>query len=96
METIVKLRHIKQSARKVRFILNTLRGLKVGEALNKLSLSNKKASIFIKKAIESGLSNLSTNNNDTVLASKLMAEYAIKNGSKIIVSNLETMENLNL
>jgi len=64
METIVKLRHIKQSARKVRFVLNNLRGLKVDQALNMLSLSNKKASNFIKKAIESGVSNLSTNHSD--------------------------------
>ena len=59
METIVKLRHIKQSARKVRFVLNDLRGKKVTNALNHLSLSNKKSARYIKKAIESGISNLS-------------------------------------
>ena len=49
METIVKLKHIKQSARKVRFVLNTLRGLKVDNALNKLLLSNKKALLHYQK-----------------------------------------------
>ena len=58
METTVKLRHLKQSARKIRFVLNDLRGKKVNFALQKLSISNKKASFFIKKAIESGISNL--------------------------------------
>ena len=64
METTVKLRHIKQSARKVRFVINELRGKKVNTALEKLFVSNKKASRFIKKAIESGVANLSNLDND--------------------------------
>ena len=64
METTVKLRHIKQSARKIRFVLNELRGKKVNIALEKLYLSNKKASNFIRKAIESGVSNLANLEND--------------------------------
>ena len=64
METTVKLRHIKQSARKVRFVLNDLRGKKVNSALEKLFISNKKASLSIKKAIESGIANLVSLDND--------------------------------
>ncbi len=64
METIVKLRHVKQSARKVRFVLNELRGKKVDFALEKLYVSNKKASMFLRKAIESGISNLSNLENE--------------------------------
>ena len=64
METTVKLRHIKQSARKVRFIVNEVRGIKVTTALEKLFISNKKASLSIKKAIESGIANLVSLDND--------------------------------
>ena len=64
METTVKLRHIKQSARKVRFIVNEVRGNKVNAALEKLYISNKKASLSIKKAIESGIANLISLEND--------------------------------
>ena len=64
METVVKLRHVKQSARKIRFVLNELRGKKVNFALEKLYVSNKKASRFLRKAIESGVSNLSNSEND--------------------------------
>ena len=64
METTVKLRHIKQSARKVRFVLNDLRGKKVNSALEKLFISNKKASKAIKKAIESGVANLTSLESD--------------------------------
>ena len=64
METVVKLRHVKQSARKIRFVINELRGKKVNFALEKLYVSNKKASAFLRKAIESGISNLSNSEND--------------------------------
>ena len=58
MKTIVKVKHIKQSASKVRFVLDTIRGTKVDNALDRLSLSNKKASSYIYKAVKSGISNL--------------------------------------
>ena len=64
METTVKLRYIKQSPKKIRFVLNELRGKKVNHALEQLYVSNKKASNFIRKAIESGISNLSNLEND--------------------------------
>ena len=64
METIVKLKYIKQSAKKIRFVLNDVRGAKVNQALNKLDKLNKKAAFAIAKAIRSGLSNLTSNNID--------------------------------
>jgi len=58
MKTIVKVKHIKQSASKVRFVLDTIKGTKVDNALDRLSLSNKKASSYIYKAVKSAISNL--------------------------------------
>jgi len=58
MKTIVKVKHIKQSASKVRFVLDTIKGTKVDNALDRLSISNKKASSYIYKAVKSGISNL--------------------------------------
>tara|TARA_B100000287_G_C20435588_1_gene703384 strand:- start:128 stop:463 length:336 start_codon:yes stop_codon:yes gene_type:complete len=58
METTVKVKHLRQSPTKLRFVLNELRGLKVDNAINMLNNSNKKAAGFILKAINSGLSNL--------------------------------------
>ena len=67
METTVKLRYIKQSAKKVRFVLNTIKGSTVGNALNKLDNLNKKAAVSISKAIRSGMANLSAmEGNDSV------------------------------
>ena len=64
METTVKIKHLKQSTTKVRFVLKDINGNTVNTALNKLNNNNKKASRFILKAIKSGLSNLENNNND--------------------------------
>ena len=64
METTVKVKHLKQSPTKVRFVLKDIAGNTVNTALNKLNNNNKKASVFILKAIKSGLSNLENNNND--------------------------------
>ncbi len=64
METTVKLKYIKQSTKKIRFVLNDVRGSKVNMALNKLDKLNKKAAFSIAKAIRSALANLSNNNDD--------------------------------
>ena len=64
MKTTVKLRHIKQSATKVRFVLKQVTGLSVSKALDRLRFANKKASVFIYKALNSGISNLSTLNDN--------------------------------
>ena len=64
METTVKVKHLKQSPTKVRFVLKDLIGNTVNIALNKLNNNNKKASVFILKAIKSGLSNLENSNNE--------------------------------
>ena len=64
METIIKIKYIKQSSKKIRFVLNEVRGIKVNTALNMLDNLNKKAAIFIAKAIRSGISNLSSNAED--------------------------------
>tara|TARA_Y100000590_G_scaffold377238_1_gene443337 strand:+ start:622 stop:978 length:357 start_codon:yes stop_codon:yes gene_type:complete len=64
METVVKLKYIRQSAKKIRFVLNTIRGMQVNKALDMLDFSNKKAGKFISKGIRSGISNLTSNIED--------------------------------
>jgi len=64
METTVKVKHLKQSPTKVRFVLKDIKGNSVNKAIDKLNNNRKKASNFILKAIKSGLSNLENNNSD--------------------------------
>jgi len=55
-------RHIHQSPRKIRKTLNSVRGLKVGEALNQLHFSPEKAAKIIEKTLRSAVANLVNNN----------------------------------
>ena len=56
--------HIRQSSTKIRFVLKQVSGMKVNDALNKLSCTNKKASNFIIKGIKSAVSNLSSTSSE--------------------------------
>ena len=57
MEAISRM-DIRQSAKKVRHILDEVKNSKVNEALTKLAFTNKKAAKFIHQTISSVLANL--------------------------------------
>lgn len=63
MEAIAKKRFIRQSPYKIRFVLKTVKGMNVNDAINKLSLTNKKASIYIEEVLKASISNMMNNNN---------------------------------
>ena len=63
---IVKSRYLKQSAKKVRFVLNGIKGYQVDKALNKLDSINKKAAISISKTIKSGVANILNNEKNNI------------------------------
>ena len=58
MEAIARKRFIRQSPYKIRYVLKTVKGLKVEDAINKLSLMNKKASIYIEEVLKASISNM--------------------------------------
>ena len=62
-EAIARKRFIRQSPYKIRFVLKTVKGMNVNDAINKLSLTNKKASIYIEEVLKSSISNMMNNNN---------------------------------
>ena len=57
MEAVSKM-NIRQSAKKVRHVLNEVNNVKVNDALTKLSFINKKSAKFIHQTISSALANL--------------------------------------
>ncbi len=63
MEAIARKRFIRQSPYKIRFVLKTVKGMNVNDAINKLSLTNKKASIYIEEVLKASISNMMNNNN---------------------------------
>ena len=63
MEAIARKRFIRQSPYKIRYVLRTIKGLRVDDALNKLSLTNKKASVYIEEVLKASISNMSDKTN---------------------------------
>ena len=62
MEAIARKRFIRQSPYKIRYVLKTIKGLKVEDAINKLSLMNKKASVYIEEVLKASISNMMDKN----------------------------------
>ena len=67
MESKAISRYIHQSPYKMRKTLNSVRGLKVGEALNYLHFSPEKAAKVIEKTLRSAVSNLMVKSEDVDL-----------------------------
>ena len=58
MESSSKLKYVRQSPYKIRFVADLIRGKKVDHAINILSSTNKKASKFLLKLLNSAVSNI--------------------------------------
>ena len=65
MEAIARKKFIRQSPYKIRYVLKTIKGLKVDDAINKLSLTNKKASVYIKEVLGASVSNMMSKNENS-------------------------------
>ena len=63
MEATAKM-NIRQSSKKVRFVLDEVRNENINDALAKLSFMNKKSAKFILKTITSALNNLQQSETD--------------------------------
>ena len=61
MEVSASAKSLRISAQKVRLVADQIRGKPVAEALDLLSFSNKKASVLMRKAVESVVANAENN-----------------------------------
>jgi large subunit ribosomal protein L22 len=59
MEAKAQAKYLHISARKARLVADAIRGMKVGEALNKLKFTPKKAAVFMTKVLNSAVANAS-------------------------------------
>lgn len=62
MHVNAKLRHARISAQKARLVADQVRGKSVGQALQILAFSPKKAAKLVKKVLESAIANAEHNN----------------------------------
>ncbi|BBI01396.1 50S ribosomal protein L22 [Buchnera aphidicola (Nipponaphis monzeni)] len=63
MESFAQYKKARSSAQKVRLVANLIRGKKISVAQDILNFSNKKASMLIKKVLDSAISNAEHNKN---------------------------------
>ena len=61
MEVSASAKRLRISAQKVRLVADQIRGKPVADALDLLSFSNKKASVLMRKALESVVANAENN-----------------------------------
>ena len=57
MEAVAKLKNVPLSARKMRFVVDSIRGKSVDDALNILKYSKREASEFVEKLVLSAIAN---------------------------------------
>lgn len=80
MEVVAKLRGAAISAQKARLVADQVRGKPVEKALDILNFSNKKAAVFVKKALQSAIANAEHNNGldiDTLKVSTIYVDEGI-------------------
>lgn len=65
MDAKAVARYTHQSPRKIRKTLDSMRGLKVGDALNQLHFSPEKAASVIEKTLRSAVANLMSQNEES-------------------------------
>ncbi len=78
MEAIAKSRHIRQSAKKMRFGIQMVKGLSAENAIKKLEFINKKSAECINKTIKAAVANLLQKdaqiNRDSIIIKSIYAE----------------------
>jgi len=83
METVAKAKHIRQSPKKMRPVIDLVRGKSVNEALTLLQFTNKKAANLIRKTIQSAVANM-TNNLDHQDVDDLFIKAAYVDGGPVM------------
>ncbi|MBP1709104.1 MAG: rplV [Deltaproteobacteria bacterium] len=77
METQTVARYIRMSPRKVRYIADLVRGKKVGEALDILTFTPRRASHVVSRLLKSGIANAGQNESidvDTLYIKKIFVD----------------------
>lgn len=68
MKAVAKLRNVPMSPRKMRLVVDNIRGKKVEDALNILKFTNKESSIWLTKVLVSAIANWEIKNGGAVSA----------------------------
>ena len=75
MEVSSKHKYVRISAQKCRLVVDQIRGLPVGQALNVLKFSKRRAATLVKKTLESAIANAENNEGVDVDELRVSAIY---------------------
>ncbi len=78
-----KATHIRISPRKVRMVVDTVRGRSVSQALNILEFARKKAALPVKKLLKSAMANAVENNGISDVDSLVIERITVDEGPTI-------------
>ena len=84
MEATCKVKYIRQSPYKIRFVANLIRGKNVLDAINILSSTNKKASEFLLKSLDSAVANINYNDDANFEKDELYVKNILIDGGPTI------------
>ena len=84
MEAVSKLKYVRQSPYKVRFVADLIRGKNVLDAGNMLSKTNKKASKFLLKLLDSAVANINYNDDANFEKDELFIKKIFVDGGPTI------------
>jgi large subunit ribosomal protein L22 len=76
METRAVAKYVRISPRKIRLVMNQVRGKQVGEALNMLSFTPRRGARILKKLVNSAIANAEQNTGVDVDSLYIMRVYA--------------------
>src|SRR5690606_21590440 len=84
MDKVVKvqIKNIPSSPQKARLVVDVVRGMRVDKALATLEFLNKRAAMYVKKAIESGVANAQTVLNTADPSTLVISHISIDEGIK--------------
>ncbi len=80
METTATAKHLRQSAKKLRQVLDVVRGKNVNAALTTLQFMNKKGSFFIHKTLKSAMANMANNHDNSDFDSMFIKTAFVNEG----------------
>ena len=84
MKATCKVKYIRQSPYKIRFVANLIRGKNVLDAINILSSTNKKASEFLLKSLDSAVANINYNDDANFEKNELYIKNILIDGGPTI------------
>lgn len=84
MEAVAKLKNVPMSARKMRLVVDNIRGKKVGDALNILRYTPREAASWLEKALVSAVANWEYSNGQNADDFDLYIKTAMVDGGTML------------